>query len=62
MSTVDRVLGVSRSNLVERTNKPFKPRGAYRKPEDVALLAEMRLIIDQRSTYGSRWVTALLNR
>ena len=62
MSTVAKVLGVSRSNLIERTNKPSKPRGAYRKPEDLALLAEMRPIIDQRPTYGYRRVTALLNR
>lgn len=62
MSTVAEVLGVSRSNLIERTNKPSKPRGAYRKPEDVTLLAEMRPIIDQRPTYGYRRLTALLNR
>ena len=62
MSTVAKVLGVSRSNLIERTNKPSKPRGAYRKPEDLALLAVMRPIIDQRPTYGYRRVTALLNR
>ncbi|PAP92278.1 MAG: hypothetical protein EOS23_31580 [Mesorhizobium sp.] len=35
-------LGVSRSNLIERSSKPSKPRGPYRKPEDVALLAELR--------------------
>ncbi|HEY8575652.1 MAG TPA: hypothetical protein VIL88_04855 [Devosia sp.] len=48
MSTVAKVLGVSRSNLIERTNKPFKPRGAYRKPKDVALFAELRPIVDLR--------------
>jgi transposase InsO family protein len=62
MSAIARTLGVSRSNLIERTNKPSKPRGPYRKPEDVALLAELRPIIDQRPTYGYRRVTALLNR
>lgn len=60
MSAIARTLGVSRSNLIERTNKPSKPRGPYRKPEDVVLLAELRPIIDQRPTYGYRRVTALL--
>ena len=62
MSTIARTLGVSRSNLIERTTKPSKPRGPYRKAEDLALLAELRPIIDQRPTYGYRRVTALLNR
>ncbi len=62
MSTVARVLGVSRSNLIERTNKPSKTRGPYRKAEDVALLAELRPIIDLRPTYGYRRLRALLNR
>jgi hypothetical protein len=62
MSAIARTLGVSRSNLVERASKPSRPRGPYRKPEDAALLAELRPIIDQRSTYGYRRVTALFNR
>ncbi|AMS45446.1 transposase InsO family protein [Aminobacter aminovorans] len=62
MSTVAKVLSVSRSNLIERTGKPSKPRGPYRKPDDLALLAELRPIIDERPTYGYRRVTALLNR
>jgi hypothetical protein len=45
---------VSRSNLIERTSEPSKPRGAYRKADDLALLAELRPIIDQRPTYGYR--------
>lgn len=62
MSVIARTLGVSRSNLIERASKPSKPRGPYRKADDVALLAELRPIIDQRLTYGYRRVTALLNR
>lgn len=62
MSVIARTLGVSRSNLIERSSKPSKPRGPYRKVDDVALLAELRPIIDQRPTYGDRRVTALLNR
>ena len=54
MSTIARTLGVSRSNLIERTSKPSKPRGPYRKAEDVALLAELRPIIDQRPTNSTR--------
>lgn len=61
MSVIARTLGVSRSNLIERARKPAKPRGPYRKADDVALLAELRPIIDQRPTYGYRRVTALLN-
>lgn len=52
MSVIAKTLGVSRFNLTERGSKPSRPRGPYRKPEDVALLAEMRPIIDQRPTYG----------
>ena len=62
ISAIARTLGVSRSNLIDRTNKPSKPRGPYRKPEDVTLLAELRPVIDQRPTYGYRRLTALLNR
>ena len=62
MSAIAGTLGVSRSNLIERSSKPSKPRGSYRKPDDAALLAEMRPITDQRPTYGCRRVTALLNR
>lgn len=62
MSAVARTLGISRSNLIERASKPSKPRGPYRKADDVALLAELRPIVDQRPTYGYRRVTALLNR
>lgn len=54
MSAIARTLGISRSNLIARTNKPSKPRGSYHKPEDVALLAELRPMIDQRPTYGYR--------
>ncbi|GHD20955.1 hypothetical protein GCM10016234_34080 [Tianweitania populi] len=62
MSVIARTLGVSRSNLIERATNPSKPRGPYRKVDDLVLLAELRPIIDQRPTYGYRRVTALLNR
>ncbi|RWI34133.1 MAG: hypothetical protein EOR30_29825 [Mesorhizobium sp.] len=63
MSAIARTLGVSRSNVIDRSSKPSKPRGPYRKPEDVAApLAELHSTIAQRPTYGYRRVTALLNR
>ena len=46
MSAIARTLGVSRSNLVERASKPAKPRGPYRKADDVVVLAELRPIIE----------------
>jgi putative transposase len=62
MSVIARTPGVSRSNLTERASKPSKPRGPYRKADDMALLAELRPIIDHRPTYAYRRMTALLNR
>lgn len=62
MSALARTLGVSRSNLIERASRSSKPRGSYRKPDDVVLLAELRPIIDQRPTYGYRRIATLLNR
>ena len=47
MNAIARTLGVSRSNLTERASKLSKPRGPYRKADDMALLAELRPIIDQ---------------
>jgi transposase InsO family protein len=62
MKAVADTLGVARSNLAERLAKPARPRGPYRKPEDLPLLALIREIVDARPTYGYRRVTALVNR
>ena len=66
MKTVSTVLGVSRSNLVERlqgrTKPPKEPRRRYRKAQDAALLVHIRRLVNARPTYGYRRVTAVLNR
>jgi transposase InsO family protein len=59
---VAQTLGVSRSNLVEKTARPPKPRRHYRKAEDEALLLLIRRIVDERPSYGYRRITAVLNR
>lgn len=62
MKTVADTLGVSRSNLTERINGTSKPRGCYRKAEDVELLPYIRKLVDERPTYGYLRIAALLNR
>ena len=62
MKAVAEVLGVSRSNLIDRIEQRTKARGPYRKAEDAALLPLIRSVVDERLTYGYRRVTALVNR
>lgn len=62
MSAVAQTLDVARSHINERRGRAVKPRGPYRKAEDVAFLVSIRAIVDARPTYGYRRVTALLNR
>ena len=62
MKTVAEVVGVSRSNLIDRIEQRAKARGPYRKAEDAALLPLIRAVVDERLTYGYRRVTALVNR
>jgi putative transposase len=62
MSRVAEVLGVSRSQLHVRTAGRSKPRGSYRKPDDVELLPALRRLVDERPPYGCRRIAALLNR
>lgn len=62
MKTVADIMGVSRSNLIERLKGRSKPRGPYRKAEDANLLPAIRRLVDQRPTYGNRRIAALLNR
>ena len=63
MKAVADALGVSRSTLTTKTqDKPgSNERGPYRK-DDTELLARIRRVVDERTTYGYRRVTALLNR
>lgn len=62
MKRVAEALGVSRSNLVERSNGRSKPRGPYEKADDAMLLPLIRRLVDERPTYGYRRIVALLNR
>ena len=62
MKRVAEALGVSRSNLIERSQGRAKPRGPYEKTGDAQLLPLIRRLVDERPTYGYRRITALLNR
>ena len=53
---------VARSHLHEKVHRLAKPRGYYRKPDDLDLLPLVRRLIDERPTYGYRRITALANR
>lgn len=62
MKRVAEVLGVSRSNLVDRRDGKSRPRGSYRKSDDEDLLPLIQRFVDERPTYGYRRITALVNR
>ena len=62
MKTVADTLGVSRSNLIARRDGLAKPRRRYQKAEDARLLPLIRMLVDERPTYGYRRITALVNR
>lgn len=62
MKRVAEVLGVSRSNLVDRRDGKSRTRGSYRKSDDEDLLPLIRRFVDERPTYGYRRITALVNR
>jgi putative transposase len=62
MKRVAETLGVSRSNLAERTRGTTKARGPYLKTEDQGLLPLIRRFVDERPTYGYRRIAALVNR
>jgi putative transposase len=62
MKAISEVLGVSRSNLSERVKGVSKKRGPYTLAADAELLPQIRSVLAQRSTYGYRRATALINR
>jgi len=62
MKAIAEVLRVSRSNLAERVKAGTKARGSYCKASDAEILPQLRSVLDERSTYGYRRATALLNR
>jgi transposase InsO family protein len=59
MKTIAATLDVSRSNLYEKLAGPRKNRNH---PDDGIYLALIRMMTDDRPTYGYRRVTALINR
>lgn len=60
MKAIADALGVARSNLNRKSEA--KPRGAYSKADDEALLVRIRAVVDVMQTYGYRRATALVNR
>jgi transposase InsO family protein len=62
MKTLAKILGVSRSNLIERLQGHAKPRQHYHKAQDAAILPLIRKLVSKRPTYGYRRITAILNR
>lgn len=52
MKAVAEMLGVSRSNLIERLARGAKPRRRYQKAQDAAVLPLVRRLVDARPTYG----------
>src|SRR5689334_23339814 len=54
VKTVATVLGVARSNLIERRDQKRPRRGPQTRAGDVELAAEIRRLVDQRPTYGYR--------
>ena len=62
MKAVAETLEVARSHLHEKVRRLAKPRGYYRKPDDLGLLPLVRRLIDERPTYGYRRITALASR
>lgn len=62
MKAVTKVLGVSRSNVVERMKAARPRRGPQTRDGDMELAAEIRRLVDLRPTYGYRRIAALLAR
>jgi putative transposase len=56
------MLGVARSNLIERRDGARPNRGPQDRPGDLELSADIRRLVDQRPTYGYRRIAALLKR
>ena len=62
MTTVAEVIGVSRSNLMERMHARPKKRIGRRPLPDGKLVAEIKAVIAELPTYGYRRVHAILKR
>ncbi|GJE13925.1 hypothetical protein FOHLNKBM_4994 [Methylobacterium longum] len=55
------MIDVARSDLIERLQGGARPRNAYRRTDDYAILAIIRTVTDVRPAYGCRRVTAISN-
>jgi transposase len=62
MKTVAEVIGVSRSNLIERMRERPKKRIGRPPPPDENLVSEIKAVIVELPTYGYRRVHAILKR
>jgi putative transposase len=62
MKTVAEVIGVSRSNLIERMRERSKKRIGRPPLPDDKLVAEIKAVIVELPTYGYRRVHAILKR
>ena len=62
MKTVAEVIGVSRSNLVERLQERPKTRIGRPPLPDEEVVAEIKTVIAELPTYGYRRVHAILKR
>jgi putative transposase len=62
MKTVADVIGVSRSNLVERLQEQPKKRIGRLPLPDGEIVAEIKAVIAELPTYGYRRVHAILKR
>lgn len=62
MKAVAQTIGVSRSQLYERVQGKSKPRHAYHKEDDAALLLRIKALVKKRPTSGYRRITAHLNK
>ena len=62
MKSVAEVIGVSRSNLVERMDERAKKRIGRPPLPDDKLVAEIKAVIAELPTYGYRRVHAILKR
>ena len=62
MKTISRMLGVARSNVIERRDGHRPRRGPQERSGDVELAGEIRRFVDERPTYGYRRIAALLKR
>ncbi len=56
------MLGVARSNVIERRDGHRPRRGPQERSGDVELAGEIRRFVDERPTYGYRRIAALLKR